>query len=114
MIIQMRKRLHRLSLDRAQSIVEYSIILSIVVAALIAMQVYMKRGIQAGIKFAADELGPQEAEKTDIEKGTETSSEINTKADSIQRIRSFKDGSQTMDIDNITTSSGEAEYVSWE
>lgn len=40
-----------------QSTVEYGILLSIVVAALVAMQVYVKRAIQAKHKDAADLLG---------------------------------------------------------
>ncbi|GAH88314.1 unnamed protein product, partial [marine sediment metagenome] len=35
---------------KAQATFEYAIILAIVVTALTAMQVYFKRGIQAGIK----------------------------------------------------------------
>lgn len=38
---------------------EYSIIIAIVVTALMIMQVYMKRGIQAATKVAADQLAPQ-------------------------------------------------------
>lgn len=49
---------------------EYTIILSIVVAALIAMQVYMKRGVQSAIKAAADQLGTQtEGEIIDLQEG---------------------------------------------
>lgn len=44
---------------RAQSIMEYSIVLGVVVAILVGMQVYLKRGIQAGIKIAADQVGVQ-------------------------------------------------------
>ena len=42
---------------RAQAAFEYAIILAIVVTALISMQVYFKRGIQAGVKMCSDELG---------------------------------------------------------
>ncbi len=50
----------RLSHSTGQSLVEYSIILAIVGAALMGMQMYMKRGIQAAIKVSADQLGPQQ------------------------------------------------------
>lgn len=43
-----------------QSMGEYVVLIGIVTLALITMQTYMKRGIQAGIKIAADELGRQE------------------------------------------------------
>ena len=42
--------------NKAQSLTEYIMIVMLVVAALAAMQVYMKRGIQASFKAAADEL----------------------------------------------------------
>jgi len=43
--------------NRAQVIFEYAIILALVALALGMMRVYLKRGIQAGIKIAADEIG---------------------------------------------------------
>lgn len=45
---------------RGQALFEYAVIIGIVVLALGMMQVYVRRGIQAGIKIAADELGRQE------------------------------------------------------
>jgi len=45
---------------------EYVIVVGVVIVALVAMQVYMKRGIQAVIKVAADELGEQENSETDL------------------------------------------------
>lgn len=51
---------HLHSGSRAQSLIDYVIVVGIVAAALIAMRVYMVRGVQAGIKVAADELGSQE------------------------------------------------------
>lgn len=41
-----------------QAIVEYAIVVGLIVAAILGMQVYAKRGIQAGIKGAADQLSP--------------------------------------------------------
>ncbi|MDP3723318.1 MAG: hypothetical protein Q8R91_07470 [Candidatus Omnitrophota bacterium] len=38
---------------------EYAILIGIVTAAIVGMQTYAKRGIQAGIKLAADQLGDQ-------------------------------------------------------
>ncbi len=46
-----------LFLGRAQATFEYAIILAIAVTALTTMQIYFKRGIQAGIKMCSDELG---------------------------------------------------------
>ncbi len=44
---------------RAQSTLEYAVVIAIVVAALIAMQVYIKRGLQGRWKQAADDVGQQ-------------------------------------------------------
>jgi uncharacterized protein (UPF0333 family) len=42
--------------SKGQSIIEYAIVLSIVTAAIMAMQTYIKRGIQGVVKVAADEM----------------------------------------------------------
>ena len=42
----------------AQSLTEYAVLLALVSAALITMQIYMKRGIQGKIKDLADEISP--------------------------------------------------------
>ena len=39
---------------KAQSTAEYAVVLSLVIAAAIGMQVYVKRGVQARIKTTAD------------------------------------------------------------
>jgi len=44
---------------KAQSIVEYAIVLSVVIAALLIMQVFIKRGYQGGLKDSADKMGEQ-------------------------------------------------------
>ena len=46
-------------IKKAQSTLEYALIISVVVGALLAMQVYVKRGIQGRLKKAADDLGDQ-------------------------------------------------------
>ena len=46
-----------MNLKRAQSLVEYAILISIVIAALVGMQVYVKRGLQAKYKGAVDSTG---------------------------------------------------------
>lgn len=45
---------------KAQSMLEYVVLLGIVAAALAAMQGYFKGAVQAVVKIAADELGDQE------------------------------------------------------
>jgi uncharacterized protein (UPF0333 family) len=44
---------------RGQSMLEYSILIIIIIAAFITMQIYIKRGFQGRWKSAVDELGDQ-------------------------------------------------------
>lgn len=44
---------------RAQTTAEYAVLLSLVIAAVLAMQVYVKRGIQARVKDGTDYLANQ-------------------------------------------------------
>ncbi len=46
-----------LSNKRGQNTAEYAILIGLVIAAAIAMQTYVKRGLQGGIKFAVDKAG---------------------------------------------------------
>jgi Flp pilus assembly pilin Flp len=46
---------------RAQSIIEYVVVLGLVASALIAMQVYVKRGVQAKVKDMTDTMLPSGA-----------------------------------------------------
>lgn len=41
---------------RAQSTAEYALVIAIVIGAAIAMQVYVRRGLQGGVKFVTDKL----------------------------------------------------------
>lgn len=98
--------------NKGQSIMEYAIIIGIVVIALSAMQVYVRRGIQATIKVAADQLGPQEYAVSDQGEQRESKSEIDTETTSTQRVRLLAGGSQRIDINETTRSSGEAISIS--
>lgn len=44
---------------KGQSTLEYGIIVAIVVAGLLAMQMYIKRGVQGKLRSAADDIGEQ-------------------------------------------------------
>ena len=46
---------------RAQSTLEYAIVIVVVVAGLIAMQVYIKRGLQGKLRSSTDNIGEQYA-----------------------------------------------------
>ena len=56
-------------MKKAQAVSEYILVLSLVMAALIAMQVYMRRGIQGKIKDLSDVfIAPQEEHQDSINK----------------------------------------------
>ncbi len=45
--------------QKGQSVLEYAMIVAVVVAGLIAMQIYMKRGIQGKLRSSTDDIGAQ-------------------------------------------------------
>ena len=49
----------RLNKRKAQSTLEYGVVIAVVVAALVAMQAYVKRGLQGKIKESTDQIGEQ-------------------------------------------------------
>ncbi|MEI8012178.1 MAG: hypothetical protein WCI27_06830 [Candidatus Omnitrophota bacterium] len=44
---------------RGQSVLEYAILMVIIIAALLTLQTYIKRGIQGRLKQATDDVGDQ-------------------------------------------------------
>lgn len=44
---------------KGQSILEYSVMLACIIAALVGMQIYVKRGISGGLRNSADMIGKQ-------------------------------------------------------
>ena len=45
--------------ERGQSTVEYAVVIVVIIAALIAMQIYIKRGAMGKLKDATDQIGEQ-------------------------------------------------------
>ena len=90
--------------SKAQSIVEYTFIIGIVATALLMMQLYMKRSIQAVVKVASDELGNQ-SYQTQGQKVSATdslrSSSTNQKITKTQTGKAFR-----RDIDTTTATGG--------
>ncbi|MBI3319019.1 MAG: hypothetical protein HYZ89_00300 [Candidatus Omnitrophica bacterium] len=43
----------------AQATLEYAVVIAVIVAALLAMQIYMKRGVQGKLRDATDQVGEQ-------------------------------------------------------
>ncbi len=73
---------------RGQSTLEYALIISVVVGALLAMQIYMKRGMEGRMRKASDDIGKQfDADKSYVhhettKKGT-TVEEVKTTGESV-------------------------------
>ena len=44
---------------KGQSVLEYAVIIAVVVGALLAMQIYMKRGLENRMRQAGDDVGKQ-------------------------------------------------------
>ena len=44
---------------RAQAAVEYAVVITVVIAALLVMQIYMKRGISGKLRQSTDQIGDQ-------------------------------------------------------
>lgn len=59
---------------KAQSTLEYAVVIAVVVAALIAMQAYIKRGMQGKLKQASDDIGEQYSPGRTLEDTTVNSS----------------------------------------
>ncbi len=45
--------------SRGQSTLEYAIIIAVIVAALVVMQIYIKRGVQGKLRSSTDQIGEQ-------------------------------------------------------
>ena len=98
--------------NRGQSILEYTVVLSLVVLVLSAMSFYFRRGIQSVVKVAADEAGNQsDAEDINPTPGTKTSSAINRQTQSTKRTRILEGGSRVSDISATTASTGTSSSV---
>jgi Flp pilus assembly pilin Flp len=92
---------------RAQSITEYVIIIGLVSIALIAMQNYMKRGIQAVIQSAADDVGAQkDAAEIDPVKGETLSSRFETTSLGKVNVEVSGSGSTSRVIDRESSTTG--------
>ncbi len=51
--------MRRLRSKTGQSTLEYAILIAVIVGGLIAMQVYVKRGVQGRLRSSADDIGGQ-------------------------------------------------------
>lgn len=70
--------LRRLKRQKGQNTLEYALLIAVVVGALIAMQRYINRGIQGGLRGRADDIGEQfDAARTEGSYEIRTSSKSN-------------------------------------
>jgi Flp pilus assembly pilin Flp len=70
----------KFSHKKAQSTLEYAVIIAVIAAALVAMNVYMKRGMQGKLRESADKIGEQySAGRTTSLYTTEQAGESTTK-----------------------------------
>ena len=81
--------------SRAQTTLEYAILIGVIVAGLIAMQVYVKRGFQGKLKENADSMGTQ------FSPGATTSNY--TTHNVTNSSETLSDGVSTTTIDNQAT-----------
>jgi len=78
--------------SKAQSTLEYAVIIAVIVGALIAMQIYIKRGVQGRFREASDQIGEQFSPETTTYTYTTTTNTAQTE--------NLTDGETTV---NITT-----------
>ncbi len=65
---------------RGQSTLEYAVLVTIIIGALLSIQFYIKRGVQGRLKSAADDIGDQySVGNTNVIKTTRTSSQTRDK-----------------------------------
>lgn len=84
---------------RGQSTLEYAVIIAVVVAGLIAMQVYMKRGVQGKLRQASDDIGEQ------FSPGYTTSSRTtSTTGNTVESTAQVNVGGETMSQTKTTSS----------
>ena len=97
---------------KAQSLSEYALLIVLVMAVVLGMQTYMKRGIQAVIKLSAEQLAQQpEAEEIDPFKGTKKGSNLNTITSGTARQTVSLDGSHNSTIKTTSTTTGTSTFI---
>lgn len=98
---------------RAQSTAEYVLMAGVVIAVFVAMQTYVKRGIQGVVKTAADEMGKQADSEEDAHYGQRVTSANTTTAASIYNTQTSAGGSQTAAFSSTNKSSGTSTAIQY-
>ena len=101
---------YSLGSSRAQAIIEYAVLFGLVTAVLMGMQGYLKRGVQAGVKVAADQIGNQSNGLVDsdlkLDWKRKGDTEVFTRSASSKVTESRAQGERVHRVDERTTSSG--------
>ena len=77
-----RKGFFMLKVRRGQSLLEYAILMVIIIAALLTLQTYIKRGLQGRLKSSADDIG----EKYSMSSGANYSKVVTTTSNTRERV----------------------------
>ena len=103
---------------KAQGILEYVVLVSIIAAALAAMQLYFKRAIQATIKVTADEMGAQKKGAMDYDYKYEWKlkgvADTNTSSVGASTTKHMKDGAVSYGKNETTTQGGLLSWGVWQ
>lgn len=100
-----KERFHMMLLkkNKAQSILEYAIMFACIAAALLVMQVYIKRGVQGKLRQAGDSFGQQYDPKNTTSTNTmtyksTTTTIVNTKSETDLKLDIDDDGNIKDDV----------------
>jgi len=88
---------------RGISAIEYGVLIAVTVAALLAMQIYMKRGISGKLRQAADSIGTQYGPKEATSSMTLKTSTDTTTSSTLVKDQVIGPGSQKADVLVTTT-----------
>jgi len=99
-----KKRNVPICFSNGQGIIEYVILIAVVSAALLGMQVYMQRGIQAVARIASDEVGSQVDSLEDADKSANTTSGTEEYSTGTTRSRELLGGIKRTDFDQASDS----------
>jgi len=99
---------------KGQSTLEYAVIIAVVVAALIAMQTYVKRGLQGRLRQASDDIGEQFSPGYTTANHTTTSSinstEVVTGGSQPTTNTMTTQAQNTSIVENVSAADGDHEY----
>lgn len=90
-------------MKKAQAILEYSVLIACFIAALVVMQIYVKRGIQGRLKAVAADLGKQYAPKnTESDLTLTIDSKTTTEVKTVEKENPAKPGEKYNEVTTTT------------